>query len=66
MSYKSASKLLGGKALRHGDEMGGFYLGSTVVLVFEAPVNFQFKVSAGETVKMGQALGEITEEKAAE
>ncbi|KAI8143031.1 phosphatidylserine decarboxylase-domain-containing protein [Fennellomyces sp. T-0311] len=63
VSYKSASKLLGGKALRHGDEMGGFYLGSTVVLVFEAPANFQFNVSAGETVKMGQALGEIVEEK---
>lgn len=61
VSYKSASKLLGGKALQGGDEMGGFFLGSTVVLVFEAPASFQFNVSAGETVKMGQPLGEIVE-----
>ncbi|KAG2218828.1 hypothetical protein INT45_007595 [Circinella minor] len=61
VSYKSASKLLGGKALQGGDEMGGFFLGSTVVLVFEAPASFQFNVSAGQTVKMGQPLGEIVE-----
>ncbi|KAI8888259.1 phosphatidylserine decarboxylase [Backusella circina FSU 941] len=57
VTYKSASKILGGKALRFGDEMGGFYLGSTVVLVFEAPNNFKFDVTSGEKVKMGQALG---------
>ncbi|KAG1115941.1 hypothetical protein G6F42_013820 [Rhizopus arrhizus] len=59
VTYKSASKILGGKALRYGDEMGGFYLGSTVVLVFEAPQSFQFKVTAGQKIKMGQVLGQI-------
>ncbi|KAI8984017.1 phosphatidylserine decarboxylase-domain-containing protein [Mycotypha africana] len=62
VTYKSASKILGGKALRFGDEMGGFYLGSTVVLVFEAPQNFKFNVTAGQKVKMGEALGYFEDE----
>ncbi|KAL0087088.1 phosphatidylserine decarboxylase-domain-containing protein [Phycomyces blakesleeanus] len=62
VSYKSASKILGGKAVRYGDEMGGFYLGSTVVLVFEAPSNFKFDITAGQKIKMGEALGDIQAE----
>lgn len=67
-SYESASTLLGGYALRTGEEMGGFQLGSTIVLVFEAPLGemdpatnthkgWRWAVEKGQKIKMGEAIG---------
>lgn len=56
-TYENSSKILGGIPLIKGDEMGGFMLGSTVVLCFEAPKNFTFSIRVGDQVKMGQKLG---------
>ncbi|KAJ1546625.1 phosphatidylserine decarboxylase 1, partial [Cladochytrium tenue] len=47
-----------GVALRRGDAVGGFRMGSTVVLVFEARQGFQFSVREGEKVRVGQMLGQ--------
>jgi len=61
-SYAGASPLLRGQALKPGEEMGGFCLGSTIVLVFEAPKRFEFGVREGERVRVGQRLGDLPEE----
>lgn len=71
-TYEMASPVLHGHALRRGEEMGGFQLGSTIVLVFEAPVGkedehgrhrggWNWSVDKGVKVKMGQALGWVDE-----
>ncbi|KAH8174294.1 phosphatidylserine decarboxylase domain-containing protein [Sarocladium implicatum] len=65
-TYENASPVLGGHALRRGDEMGGFQLGSTIVLVFEAPKEenggWKWMVEKGQKVAMGQAMGKVIEE----
>ncbi|KAJ4263153.1 phosphatidylserine decarboxylase 1 [Fusarium torreyae] len=70
-TYEAASPVLRGHALRRGEEMGGFQLGSTIVLVFEAPSGktgennehsgWDWAVEKGQKVKMGQALGRVVE-----
>jgi phosphatidylserine decarboxylase len=70
-TYKGASALLGGYPITKGGEMGGFNLGSTIVLVFEAPASnpngppgsggFRFCVERGQKVKMGEAIGIVEE-----
>lgn len=59
--YARASAFLKGHPLAPGEEMGGFKLGSTIVMVFEAPDAFRFTVEAGEKVKVGQRMGVIEE-----
>ncbi|KAJ7139016.1 phosphatidylserine decarboxylase 1 [Mycena epipterygia] len=57
--YSAASPLLNGQPLTAAQEMGGFCLGSTIVLVFEAPNDFEFSVQAGQKVKVGEKLGDV-------
>ncbi|KAK8189851.1 phosphatidylserine decarboxylase-domain-containing protein [Phyllosticta capitalensis] len=77
-TYDRASTVLGGHALKRGEEMGGFQLGSTIVLVFEAPKpertgsfdegfrglkgGWRWNVEKGQKVKVGEAIGFVDEE----
>ncbi|KAF8308606.1 phosphatidylserine decarboxylase [Clavulina sp. PMI_390] len=58
-TYANASSLLRGQPLTAGQEMGGFRLGSTIVLVFEAPVGWVWDVKVGQKVKVGEKMGAV-------
>ena len=45
------------KKLDKGDHMGVFNLGSSVVIIFEAPNHFEFDVKPGDKIKCGEPLG---------
>lgn len=47
-----------GKYLK-GDELGVFNLGSTVIVIFQAPENFKFNIDKGEKLKLGQIIGKV-------
>ena len=59
-SYDEKSLLLmdnQGVNLKKGDKMGGFNMGSTIVLIFEAPNNFKFSTETGHKIKYGEGIG---------
>jgi phosphatidylserine decarboxylase len=44
---------------KKGDEVGMFKLGSTVVLIFEAPENLEWTVEAGQSIKYGESFAKF-------
>jgi len=47
--------------LAKGELFGDFNLGSTIVLLFEAPDSFEFAIRPGQRVKYGQGIGTTTD-----
>ncbi|XP_061119279.1 phosphatidylserine decarboxylase proenzyme, mitochondrial isoform X2 [Conger conger] len=46
-----------GVSMRKGEHLGEFNLGSTIVLLFEAPHDFTFNLKPGQKIRFGEALG---------
>ena len=46
----------GGVVMRKGDEFGHFDFGSTVVLIFEAPVDAGFRVDSMTRIRVGEGI----------
>ncbi|XP_016309579.1 phosphatidylserine decarboxylase proenzyme, mitochondrial-like isoform X2 [Sinocyclocheilus anshuiensis] len=46
-----------GVSMRKGEHLGEFNLGSTIVLLFEAPRDFTFNLKAGQKIHFGEPLG---------
>ncbi|KAM9801263.1 phosphatidylserine decarboxylase proenzyme, mitochondrial [Neosynchiropus ocellatus] len=55
-SYEAPSAA-GGVVLQRGQPVGEFNLGSTIVLLFEAPKNFEFQLTPGQRIRVGEGLG---------
>ncbi|KAF7659712.1 hypothetical protein LDENG_00294010 [Lucifuga dentata] len=49
----------GGVSLQKGEALGEFNLGSTIVLLFEAPADFSFSLQPGQRIKVGEPLGSL-------
>jgi phosphatidylserine decarboxylase len=56
-------KLPADVSLRKGELVGQFNMGSTIVLIFEAPKNFKFNLTPGQRVRVGESLGCFVDEK---
>lgn len=48
-----------GLQLQKGQKLGTFRMGSSIVLIFQAPRGFQFSVQLGDKVYYGQKLGHL-------
>ncbi|XP_073917518.1 phosphatidylserine decarboxylase proenzyme, mitochondrial isoform X1 [Castor canadensis] len=48
-----------GVPMRKGEHLGEFNLGSTIVLIFEAPQDFKFRLKPGQKIRFGEALGSL-------
>ncbi|KAK2818485.1 hypothetical protein Q5P01_024046 [Channa striata] len=49
----------GGVVLQKGEAVGEFNLGSTIVLLFEAPKDFTFNLHPGQRIRVGEGLGRL-------
>lgn len=50
-----------GVSVSRGQMFGEFNMGSTIVLLFEAPSGFETRVACGSRVRVGEALGRVAE-----
>ncbi|XP_014228533.1 phosphatidylserine decarboxylase proenzyme, mitochondrial [Trichogramma pretiosum] len=54
--HSEDARFEGGMRVQKGELFGEFRMGSTIVLIFEAPRDFEFTTEVGQKILMGQAL----------
>lgn len=61
--YKNYDELKMSKdiELSKGELLGQFNMGSTIVMIFEAPKNFQFNLKTGQCIQLGEPIGDLVE-----
>lgn len=52
-----------GVLFQRGDSLGGFELGSSLVLVFTAPKDFEFNIKVGQRLRYGEPIGSVVSER---
>ena len=58
-SIKLEDSMAAGKTVQMAEEVGHFELGSTVVLLFQAPADFAWDARVGQQINVGEALGSV-------
>ena len=48
-----------GFSFQRGESLGGFDLGSSIVLIFTAPDNLKFHIEPGQKMKYGDPLASL-------
>jgi len=54
-------KLPSDTKLTKGELVGQFNMGSTIVMIFEAPKNFEFNLKTDQSIRLGEPIGNLQE-----